>query len=106
MAGLALSIGLGACVNATLLFTGLRKRDIYRPLPGWGTFFLKLVAAVTLMGAVAWFGSQQFDWLGLRETPFLRAGALLLIIGACGAVYFGALLALGFRVRDFKRTGK
>ncbi|QBE62496.1 murein biosynthesis integral membrane protein MurJ [Pseudoduganella lutea] len=106
VAGLALSIGVGACVNATLLFTGLRKRDIYRPLPGWGKFFMKLVVAVMLMGGVAWFGSQQFDWLGLRETPFLRAGALFLIIGACGTVYFGALLALGFRLRDFKRTGK
>ncbi len=106
VAGLALSIGLAACVNATLLFTGLRKRDIYRPLPGWGKFFARLAAAVAIMGAAAWFGGQQFDWLAMRATPLLRAGALFVLIGACGAVYFGALFALGFRVRDFRRTGK
>lgn len=106
VAGLALSIGVAACVNATFLYTGLRKRDIYRPLPGWGKFLAKLVIAVAVMGAVAWFGSQQFDWLAMRATPFLRAGALFLVIGVCGAVYFGALLGLGFRVGDFRRTGK
>ena len=62
--------------------------------------------AVAAMAAVAWFGGQQFDWLAMRATPLLRAGALFLVIAACGAVYFGALLALGFRVRDFRRTGK
>ena len=31
---------------------------------------------------------------------------LLLLIGLCAAVYFGALLAMGFRLRDFKRTAR
>jgi putative peptidoglycan lipid II flippase len=106
VAGLALSIGLAACVNATFLFTSLRRRDVYRPLPGWGKFFARLVVAVALMAVVAWFGAQYFDWLGMRPHPFLRAGALFLVIGICGVVYFGALFALGFRPRDFKRTGK
>jgi putative peptidoglycan lipid II flippase len=30
-AGLALSVGLGACVNALLLFIGLRRRGIFHP---------------------------------------------------------------------------
>ena len=34
-AGLALSIGLGACVNALLLLVGLVRRGVYRPKPGW-----------------------------------------------------------------------
>lgn len=106
VAGLALSIGLAACVNATLLFIGLRKRDVYRPLPGWGRFFAKLVVAVLAMGVGAWFGAQQFDWLGMRPHPFLRAGALFGLIAVCGIVYFGVLLALGFRLRDFRRIGK
>ncbi|TWI65111.1 putative peptidoglycan lipid II flippase [Pseudoduganella lurida] len=106
VAGLALSIGLAACVNATFLFISLRRRDVYRPRPGWGKFFAKLVVAVGLMAVAAWFGAQYFDWLGMRAHPFLRAGALFLIIGICGIVYFGALAALGFRPRDFKRTGK
>ncbi|GGY85259.1 putative lipid II flippase MurJ [Pseudoduganella plicata] len=106
VAGLALSIGLAACLNALFLFTGLRRRGIYVPLPGWGKFFLKLVVAVAAMGLTAWFSAQQFDWLALRSTPLLRAGALAGVIAVCGLVYFGLLLLLGFRVRDFRRTGK
>ena len=33
-AGLALAIGLGACLNAALLYRGLRKHGIYTPQPG------------------------------------------------------------------------
>lgn len=35
-AGLALAIGLGACINALALLTGLRRRGVYRPGAGWG----------------------------------------------------------------------
>jgi len=106
VAGLALSIGLGACLNASLLYVGLRRRDIYRPQPGWPLFCLKLVAACGLMAGAAWYGSQQIDWIGLQHHAFLRLGALLLLVGACGAVYFAALLAMGFRLRNFKRIAR
>jgi putative peptidoglycan lipid II flippase len=106
VAGLALSIGVGACINAALLYTGLRKRRIYQPEPGWGGFFLKLVIAVAVMGAVAWFGQAQFDWIAMRAHPLMRAGALLAIITVSGISYFGVLGALGFRPRDFKRRAK
>ena len=33
-AGLALAIGLGACLNALLLFVGLRRKGVYRPRAG------------------------------------------------------------------------
>jgi putative peptidoglycan lipid II flippase len=106
VAGLALSISLGACVNAALLYTGLRRRAIYAPHAGWLPFFLKVVAAVALMGGVAWFSQAQFDWAALRAHPLLRAGALFLIIGVSAAVYFAVLLALGFRPRQFMRRAK
>jgi putative peptidoglycan lipid II flippase len=106
VAGLALSIGLGACINASFLFTGLRRRAIYVPHAGWLPFFLKVVAAVALMGAVAWFSQAQLDWAALRAHPLLRAGALFLIIGVSAAVYFAVLLALGFRPRQFMRRAK
>ena len=38
-AGLALAIGLGACMNASLLYYHLRKAGIYTPQAGWGLFF-------------------------------------------------------------------
>jgi putative peptidoglycan lipid II flippase len=106
VAGLALSIGVGACLNALLLFTGLRTRGIYKAQPGWGRFFLKLVIASCALGAVAWFAQGQFDWATLRAQPWLRAGLLFAIIGAAAVVYFAVLFALGFRFGDFKRRSR
>ena len=106
VAGLALSIGLGACINASFLYAGLHRRRIYTPHAGWLGFFLKLVLAVALMGAVAWFAQSQLDWTALRAHPLLRLGALVFIIGASAAVYFAMLFALGFRPRDFMRRAK
>jgi len=106
VAGLALSIGMGACLNAGFLYTGLRKSGIYQPLPGWGWFFARVVIACVLMGGAAWLGASQVDWLGMQAHAFLRAGALFLVIGLCGVVYFGALVGMGFRLRDFKRTAR
>jgi putative peptidoglycan lipid II flippase len=42
----------------------------------------------------------------MKHQTLLRIGALTLVICACGVVYFGALMAMGFRFRDFKRTAK
>ena len=103
VAGLALSIGLGACINAICLYVGLRRRGIYAPQPGWLAFFIKLAVAVSLMGALAWFGQAQFDWAAMKATPALRVGALLGIITACAFAYFAVLAVLGFRPRDFRR---
>src|SRR5207237_1018274 len=41
-AGLALAIGLGACLNAALLYRGLRAHGVYTPQPGWPVFLLKI----------------------------------------------------------------
>jgi putative peptidoglycan lipid II flippase len=82
VAGLALSIGLGACLNAGFLFAGLRKRGIYMPKPGWPMFCLKLVIACVLMGAAARL-ARTIDWIGMQQHPLLRIGALLLVIGVC-----------------------
>jgi putative peptidoglycan lipid II flippase len=48
----------------------------------------------------------HFDWIAMHTTPWLRIGALALVIGACGAAYFGALLAMGYRFGDFKRVSR
>jgi putative peptidoglycan lipid II flippase len=42
---LALSIGLGALINAVWLLIGLMRRGSYKPTPGWGVFALQVVAA-------------------------------------------------------------
>lgn len=105
-AGLALSVGLGACLNAAFLYWGLRQRQIYHPHAGWKAFFIKLAGAVTLMAGVALWSAAQVDWLALQAHPLLRIGALALVMIACGIAYFTALLAMGFRFQDFKRSAR
>jgi putative peptidoglycan lipid II flippase len=103
VAGLALSIGLGACINALFLYAGLRKKQLFALEKGWLKFFIRLSVALAAMGAIAWAGQHYIDWPSLRTAPWIRAGALFGTIGACAAAYFTVLLALGFRPRDFKR---
>ncbi|KQN56681.1 murein biosynthesis integral membrane protein MurJ [Erwinia sp. E602] len=101
-AGLSLSIGLGACLNAALLYWQLRKQDIFQPQPGWAGFLLRLLVAVILMAA-ALFGVLALmpEWAtGNMAERLLRLAA---VCAVGGGVYFAALALLGFRVRDFAR---
>jgi putative peptidoglycan lipid II flippase len=102
-AGLALSVGLGACLNALFLYLGLKRHGIYTAEPGWGMFFLKLAGALFLMAGVALWTAGHFDWIGLQAHPLKRIIALAMVMTACMVTYFGALLAMGFRVKNFKR---
>jgi putative peptidoglycan lipid II flippase len=101
-AGLALSIGLAACLNAGLLYRGLRQQGIYTPQPGWPQFYAKLFAALLVMGVALWFAvGNTADWLrwSLSERTLRLAGVV--VVGACA--YFATLRIAGFRLRDFKR---
>jgi putative peptidoglycan lipid II flippase len=100
--GLALAIGLGACLNASLLFRALRRRGIYTPQAGWGAFLLKVLIAVYAMGTVLWLmAGTPAEWL--RAGGAERAARLTTIIALATATYFVALGLLGFRVRDFAK---
>ena len=104
-AGLALSIGLAACLNAALLWRGLRRRGDYMPQPGWGVFALKLAAALAVMGAALWLGmGQQANWIG--APPVARMLRLSALVAGGGAAYFGTLWLLGFRLKDFTKQGR
>ena len=103
-AGLALSIGLGACLNAGLLYFKLRQHRIYTPRPGWLIFTLKIALAIGAMSACLWYAAGSGEaWLAAPAmTKVLRlAGTVML--GA--VVYFAALGLLGFRLRDFVHRG-
>ncbi|NOT65476.1 MAG: murein biosynthesis integral membrane protein MurJ [Methylotenera sp.] len=101
-AGLALSIGLGACVNATLLYYFLRKSNVYQPQAGWLVFLLKLAAALVVMGCVLYFAMGDAGvWIkygALHRIVYLSG---LVVLG--GIAYFATLFLLGFRPKDFMR---
>jgi putative peptidoglycan lipid II flippase len=101
-AGLALSVGLGACLNSAILFHFLRKHEIYKPEPGWLKFSLKLGLALLALGLALWFGmGSEQSWLnGSGWSRILRLCAL--VIGGV-VTYFAVLFALGFRPKDFSK---
>ena len=104
-AGLALSIGLGALVNAGFLLGGLLRSGIYQPQPGWLAFTWRVLAAnVALAAALAW-AAQGIDWIGLQSHWGQRAGAVAAVLGGVALLYFGVLAACGMRPRQFMRRG-
>ncbi|WP_298832867.1 murein biosynthesis integral membrane protein MurJ [uncultured Piscinibacter sp.] len=104
-AGLALSIGLGALINAGWLFVGLRRAELYTPEPGWLPFALRVLLANALMGALLVWAAQSIDWIGLRAQPWTRVAALAGCIAAAMLLYFACLLATGLKLRQFIRRG-
>jgi len=103
-AGLALSIGVAACFNATLLLIGLLKRKAYVPQAGWLKFCLQLSAALLILAAVLWFSmGSEASWLDMDKIE--RLWRLSAIVGGSILAYFATLWLTGIRVADFKRRG-
>jgi putative peptidoglycan lipid II flippase len=103
-AGLALSIGLGACLNSAILFYFLRKHGIYQPEPGWMKFLLKVGLAVMALSITLWFGmGNEQHWFATSGLGRIFNLTWLVLLGV--AVYFGVLFALGFRLKDFSKRG-
>ena len=100
-AGLALSIGLGATVNAAWLLVGLLRRGSYRPQPGWLRFALQVLLATTLLTALLAWAAAQFNWVGLRGQPWWRIAHMLGVLAASALLYFGCLWATGLRLKAF-----
>ena len=102
-AGLALSIGLGAWVNAAWLWWGLRRRGHYRPQPGWGRFLAQVGLAGAVLAAWLVWAQQQWDWLALQAQPWLRLGWLALVLAVAVLLYFTVLRVAGLKWRAFVR---
>lgn len=101
-AGLALAIGLGACINAGLLYYHLRKADVYKPQAGWMGFMSKLLLALLAMSAALYFASgSDAAWLGYATLHKFSHLMGLVVLGA--SVYFISLWLMGIRLKDFMR---
>ena len=95
--GLALAISLSAFVNAGLLFVTLRRHDVYRPLPGWGVFFARVIFASAIMGAVLFWGAGDINsWLQASSWQRVYRLSIWVLTGA--AVYLLTVMAFGVRL--------
>ncbi|WP_159992080.1 murein biosynthesis integral membrane protein MurJ [Pelistega ratti] len=124
-AGLALSVGLGASMNALCLYIGLRRRGAYLSRTSWLPFFIRLFPALLLLGLWLYYAQQFIDWqmldphsinhwLGLKIAQWLghlswipsasRIMALIIILLGSMLIYFASLFIIGFRIRDFTRV--
>lgn len=102
-AGLALSIGLGALVNAAWLLWGLRKNGTYVMNVGWLQFVLQVLAACAVLGAWLCWAAQYWDWTALHATPLWRVGLMTGVLVVSALLYFAMLLLTGLKLRTLLR---
>lgn len=100
-AGLALSIGLGACLNAAMLWIGLSRRGLLtHGKTNWVKFLSQLIAGLISLGGVLYLGAQTHDWIALQATPLLR---LILLLGwtmGAAIIYFATLWICGVNFKE------
>jgi len=97
-AGLSLSIGVAAMLNALALLIGLIRRGSYKPQPGWSMFSLQVLAGSALMAILLMWASQAVPWLAMREQGLQRMGWFALTAVASMLLYFAALWAAGLKL--------
>ena len=102
-AGLALSIGVGALINAGWLLTGLLRQKRYIPQAGWARFTLQVSMSTAALGIWLWWAAQAVDWVQLKAQPLQRLGWMLGVLAVSAVLYFAALWLLGVRRQAFVR---
>jgi putative peptidoglycan lipid II flippase len=103
-AGLALAIGLGACLNAIALYVGLRRKGMYQPGVGWLAFLLRQACGLCVMAIPLLFAASRLDWVSLQTTPWLRFVWLFATLTVAGCTYLITLWVLGMRLKHFRRA--
>ena len=97
-AGLALSIGLGALVNAAWLLWGLRKSNTYQPNSGWARFMLQVAASCTALGTWLFWACGHWDWMAMHDTPWLRVAMMAGVLTLSALIYVTCLVASGVKL--------
>jgi len=100
--GLALSIGLGASLNACWLLVGLIRLGVYTPQPGWFGFLARALVATAILGACLVWADHAIDWLD-RSHPVLRAAKMAGVLGGVALLYVAVLSAMGVKLKQFLR---
>lgn len=100
-AGLALATSLSAYYNVYMLYRGLRKQGAYGHQSGWMSFGLKLLLANGLLvGLMLWLMGSPERWLTMPGSD--RILWMTITVVASVALYLGALVASGLRMRHIR----
>ncbi len=102
-AGLSLSIGIGALINALWLLVGLIRRKSYQPAKGWVIFLLQVLAASALLAIYLLWAANAFAWVALQSSAWLRIGLMAMLLSGAAVLYLGAVWAAGLNLRQFLR---
>ncbi len=102
-AGLPLSVGLGASLNALVLWWGLKQRGTFVAQPGWLAFSLKIFVASAFMGLFLNVVVSGVAWLELAATPALRIAMVMAVVSVAAGLYFLVLFALRLSPRMLLR---
>ncbi len=101
---LALSISIGALINALWMLIALIRKGAYTPKHGWGIFLLTVVAACFCMAFALSMLDQRIDWIALQANELKRALYALVVIVSGAAIYFGMLTMLGLDIKQLLKT--
>lgn len=99
-AGLALSVGLGSCVNALGLLIILYRRQIFAFGKGWGFYVFRVLLGSVAMGVLLCWLQGYFSWTRLKWLD--RALGVVVCVTGAAVTYFAILFALGWRLRDIR----
>ncbi len=103
--GLALATSLSSLLNATLLFRGLKQRQVLTLSKDWTSFLIRLGLANLAMATLLYFGINKLDyWSSL--SGLMRSTQLLAWITAGAAIYLTSLYLLGFRLSEFTKPSQ
>lgn len=100
-AGLALSIGLGACLNALCLLIGLQYKKIYKTQTNWLIFIIKLSVAALISTYCMYYFSNAINWLDLKQQALLRFGYLIGCLMVIVGVYVLVLQIMGVKLKKY-----
>ncbi len=99
--GLALATSVSAYINAGLLYTGLRNKNIFTPQDGWQAWLFRICTGTAAMAAVVvWLNPSAAQWS--QWASYDRLFNLATIILAAGFVYFVLLWLQGLRPDQLK----
>ena len=101
-AGLAVSVGVGSCINAATLLWILIRRGYYKPGKGWLKSFAGVALSSLVMAVFLIWVQGDIHWAGMQAQWASRAGWILLDIVGAVAVYFAVMMATGWRIGNLR----